>query len=149
MSTRSLRAAALALSWCVCATGAAVAQTAAPAPGSTPVPGSTAPSGSTPPLGSAPPPGSTPGAGSEPAPTRPARGKGSLFGADDTASHARSRVLDLTVSASSAYDDDLSEGLNATALQKPVGGAFSDLTAALLVSRNVQHSHIGVRATNS
>jgi hypothetical protein len=72
-----------------------------------------------------------------------------LFGADDSASHARSRVFDLTVSASSAYDDDLSEGLNATALQKPVGGAFSDLTAALLLSRNVQHSRIGVRATNA
>jgi hypothetical protein len=159
MPSRSFHAAALVSALYVCPM-ALMAQTMTSPPGSAPAPAAGSPSA--PPLGSAPPSepaptsgsmqpsGSTPTAGSEPAPSRrPSRGNGSLFGADDSASSARARVLDLTVSASSAYDDDLSEGLNATSLQAPVGGAFSDLTAALALSRKVHHSHIGVRATNS
>lgn len=151
MSTRSVRAAALALSWCVCATSAAVAQATAPAtaPGSTSVPGSTPPSGATPPLGSTPPSGSTPGEGSEPARTRPARGNGALFGATDSQSKARALALDLTLAVSSAYDDDLSEGQSVSAAQAPIGGEFADLTTGLSLSRTAPHARIGARATTS
>jgi hypothetical protein len=134
MLNRFIRAAALALSWCLCAT-AGIAQTSAPAPAPTSEPMST--------------PTPTPGPGSEKAPKRPARGNGALFGATDSQSKARPLALDLTLAVSSAYDDDLSEGQSVSSLQAPVGGEFADLTAGLLLSRKAHHSRVGARATTS
>jgi hypothetical protein len=76
------------------------------------------------------------------------RGNGALFRGTDSTSKNRSRALDLSVSVSSAYDDDLSEGY-ATSLQAPVGGEFSDATATLSFIRKAPKVRVSVTAGSS
>ena len=117
----------------------AAAPESAPAATSTPMP--TAPSAAT----QTPPPESE---SAMPTAVKP-RGNGSLFGGSDTAAAVRPIAIDATLSVSSAYDDDLSEGQNASALTTPVGGEYSEITGTLTLSRKRQHSHADARATSS
>src|SRR5206468_1388448 len=135
MSRRSLRAATILL-LSVWHTGA-LAQTPAPAPEPAPASTPTATQASTP----------TPGAEPTTPPKPKPRGNGALFGASDTATAARPLAIDATLSVSSAYDDDLSEGQSATLT--PVGGEYSDVAGGLSLSRNGQHSHLSARAATS
>jgi hypothetical protein len=75
------------------------------------------------------------------------RGNGALFAGADSTSTDRPRALDLSVSMSSAYDDDLSEG-QGLSLQ-PVGGEFSEVGAALSFARKAPKLLVSVRATSS
>src|SRR3954451_17325675 len=75
------------------------------------------------------------------------QGNGALFGASDTINAARPLAIDATVSVSASYDDDLSEGQSASLT--PMGGEYCDVTPALSLSRNRQHSQFTARATTS
>jgi len=82
-------------------------------------------------------------------PPRKPQGNGALFGASDTLNASRPLAIDATLSVSSAYDDDLSEGQSTSALVGPVGGEYSDLTPALSLSRKLAHSQFTARAATS
>jgi hypothetical protein len=85
----------------------------------------------------------------EETPAKPIR-NGSLFGGSERADNARSHVVDLTMSVSSAYDDDLSEGQGVgSQLQSPIGGQYSDLNAALTMGRKGPQVHVGARGSTS
>ncbi len=77
------------------------------------------------------------------------RGNGGLFGGTDGSAQVRSSAIDLTVAVSGAYDDDLSEGQQLSALQEPRGGEFTDLSGALSLSRRGHHSRMTARGMSS
>jgi hypothetical protein len=76
------------------------------------------------------------------------RGSGAFFRGAATASDNRLRSLDLSVTASSAYDDDLSQGQN---ILQPlqIGGQFSDISTGLTFARKAPHLRMQARAGNS
>jgi hypothetical protein len=86
--------------------------------------------------------------GEEQAPGR-SRGNGALFGGSDSSAKHRSRALDLSLSLSTAYDDDLTDGQGVTPLQPSVSGEFSDVSATLSFTRSAPRVRIGARAATS
>jgi hypothetical protein len=77
------------------------------------------------------------------------RGNGALFGGADRAAKNQSRALDLSLSLSSAYDDDLTEGRSGSIFQPRVGGEFSDGSAILTFARKAPHLRMSGRAATS